>query len=132
MGYEIDFLPVDAGERSGDAIALRFGNLEPDYLNQWVTDQTVVVVDGGYQDAGTALVGHIQKYYATDYVDLAVSTHPDANHVNGLRVVLEQMRVGELFLHRPWLHAAEALSTILTGSKTFGVGPQYSPRCRRR
>ncbi len=29
MGYEIDFLPVDAGERSSDAIALRFGNLDP-------------------------------------------------------------------------------------------------------
>ncbi len=115
MGYEIDFLPVDAGERSGDAIALRFGNLYPDYLNQWVTSQTVVVVDGGYQDAGTALVGHIQKYYASDYVDLAVSTHPDANHVNGLRMVLEQMRVGELFLHRPWLHAAEVARMIGQG-----------------
>jgi hypothetical protein len=115
MGYEIDFLPVDAGERSGDAIALRFGNLQPDYLNLWVTNQTVVVVDGGYHDAGTALVGHIQKYYETDYVDLAVSTHPDANHVNGLKVVLEQMRVGELFLHRPWLHAAELAGMIGQG-----------------
>lgn len=115
MGYEIDFLPVDAGERSGDAIALRFGNLQPDYLNQWVTDQTVVVVDGGYQDAGTMLAGHIQKYYGTDYADLVISTHPDANHVNGLKVILEQMRVGELFLHRPWLHAAEVARIIGQG-----------------
>lgn len=27
MGYEIDFIPVGNGEKSGDAIVLRFGNL---------------------------------------------------------------------------------------------------------
>jgi hypothetical protein len=27
IGYEIDFLPVGEGEKSGDAIALRWGNL---------------------------------------------------------------------------------------------------------
>jgi hypothetical protein len=56
MGHEIDFLPVGGGEHSGDAIVFRFGNLQPDYLNQWSTDQTVVVVDGGYTEAGSDLV----------------------------------------------------------------------------
>jgi beta-lactamase superfamily II metal-dependent hydrolase len=108
MGYEIDFLPVGGGEHSGDAIALRFGNLLPDYLNFWVTDQTVVVVDGGYSEVGPELVKHIRNYYQTNQVDLVVSTHPDADHVNGLRTVLEEMEVRELFLHRPWLHVPEA------------------------
>jgi len=107
MGFEIDFLPVGGGGSSGDAIALRFGDLLPDYLNQWATDQTVVVVDGGYLEVGPELVKHIQTYYQTNRVDLVVSTHPDGDHVNGLRTVLEEMDVGELFLHRPWLHVPE-------------------------
>jgi beta-lactamase superfamily II metal-dependent hydrolase len=107
MGHEIDFLPVGGGEHSGDAIVSRFGNLQPDYLNQWSTDQTVVVVDGGYTEAGSDLVKHIRRYYGTNRVDLVVSTHPDADHVNGLRTVLEEMEVDELFLHRPWLHTPE-------------------------
>ena len=48
MGYEIDFLPV--GDKSGDAIALRYGNL----FGQR-TEQTVVVVDGGSEDDTAAV-----------------------------------------------------------------------------
>jgi hypothetical protein len=45
--YEIDFLPVGDGARSGDAIALRYGNLEGTRA-----EQTVVVIDGGFTDDG--------------------------------------------------------------------------------
>lgn len=103
MGHEIDFLPVGEGEHSGDAIAFRFGNL----LSSWAPDQTVVVVDGGYSEVGPELVKHIRSYYRANHVNLVVSTHPDADHVNGLRTVLEEMEVDELFLHRPWLHVPE-------------------------
>jgi beta-lactamase superfamily II metal-dependent hydrolase len=103
MGHEIDFLPVGEGEHSGDAIAFRFGDL----LSSWATDQAVVVVDGGYSDVGPELVKHIRTYYRTNHVNLVVSTHPDADHVNGLRTVLEEMEVDELFLHRPWLHVPQ-------------------------
>lgn len=97
MGHEIDFLPVGEGEKSGDAIALRFGNLQGRR-----DEQTVVVIDGGFKETGEKLVEHIRHYYRTDYVDLAVSTHPDADHISGLTVVLEELRVGCLWMHQPW------------------------------
>jgi beta-lactamase superfamily II metal-dependent hydrolase len=102
MGYEIDFLAVGEGARSGDAIALRFGNLFGSRL-----DQTVVVIDGGYTSSGEELVKHIQKWYGTNYVDLVISTHPDADHSAGLAVVLEQLRVGTLWMHLPWNHTED-------------------------
>ncbi len=99
IGFEIDFLAVGEGERSGDAIALRFGNLSnPD-------GQRVVVIDGGTKDAGEALVNHIQNYYKANKVDLIVSTHPDSDHISGLAVVLEKLKVDNLLMHRPWEHA---------------------------
>ena len=52
MGYEIDFLPVGDGARSGDAIALRYGNLEGTRA-----EQTVVVIDGGFTDDGRSTRG---------------------------------------------------------------------------
>jgi hypothetical protein len=55
MGYEIDFLPVGEGEKSGDAIALRFGNL---FGNR--NEKTVVVIDGGFKETGEKLVKHIE------------------------------------------------------------------------
>jgi hypothetical protein len=46
VSYEVDFLAVGEGERSGDAIALRYG-IDGDY--------TIHVVDGGDEAAGRAL-----------------------------------------------------------------------------
>src|ERR1700728_1371929 len=100
MGYEIDFLPVGDKSKGGDAIALRYGDLFGSR-----DDQTVMIVDGGYTDNGEALVNHIGKYYKTDRVDFVVSTHPDQDHILGLKVVLENIKVGTLLMHRPWLHS---------------------------
>ncbi|MFJ9180876.1 ComEC/Rec2 family competence protein [Streptomyces sp. NPDC102360] len=101
MGYEIDFLPVGEESSGGDAIALRYGNL---YGPR--DEQTVIVIDGGYLDDGEALVEHIWKHYGTGIVDLVVSTHPDRDHISGLRVVLERMTVKKLLMHLPWSHSA--------------------------
>jgi glyoxylase-like metal-dependent hydrolase (beta-lactamase superfamily II) len=104
--YEVDFLPVESengpGSKSGDAITLRFS--VPDQSNP-----VVVVIDAGFQATGDAVVSHIKQYYDTDVVDLMISTHPDADHINGLSVVLEQLRVGELLVHQPRLHAGPSV-----------------------
>ena len=102
MGFEVDYLPVGEGEKSGDAIAMRWG-----YLEGRRSDQCVIVIDGGTKESGQALVEHIHRYYRTNEVDLVVCTHCDADHASGLAVVLEQLRVGTLLMHEPWLHAEE-------------------------
>jgi beta-lactamase superfamily II metal-dependent hydrolase len=94
--YEIDFLQVSTTEKSGDAITARF----VDGTGQW----RVLVVDAGFTDFGATVQDHINTHYGTNTVDLAVSTHPDADHINGLTQVIEQMDVCELLVHRPALH----------------------------
>jgi beta-lactamase superfamily II metal-dependent hydrolase len=102
MSFEIDFLPVGQGEKSGDAIALRYGNLSGPR-----SEQTVLIVDGGTLDSGAALVDHVKKYYKTEYVNGVISTHPDLDHACGLKVVLEKLDFGALVMHKPWEHAPE-------------------------
>lgn len=75
--HEIDFLPVGNGERSGDAIAMRF--TRPD--NGGIAH---VIIDAGFEDDGEALVRHVQDYYDTEYIDLAVLSHPDGDHIGGI------------------------------------------------
>lgn len=114
IGYEVDFLAVGEGSRSGDAIALRFGDL---YSNNPFA-QKVIVIDGGYKESGEQLVEHIQRYYNTNYVDLVVSTHPDADHANGLAVVLEDLKVGQLWMHQPWNHTQDIAELFKDGRVT--------------
>lgn len=93
VGYEIDFLPVGKGDRSGDAIAIRYGT---------PGNYKIMVYDGGTKESGQLLVDHIKEHYKTSYVDYVVNSHPDNDHASGLSVVLEQMQVGELWIHQPW------------------------------
>jgi beta-lactamase superfamily II metal-dependent hydrolase len=124
--YEIDFLPVESeggsGSKSGDAITVRF-SVESEARD------AVVVIDGGYSSVGEDIVKHVEGWYGQDRVDLVISTHPDADHLNGLREVIETLDVGELMIHQPRLHAAnvrdfsnlEALDGLIAAAKERGV-----------
>ncbi|MHB9004811.1 MAG: ComEC/Rec2 family competence protein, partial [Coriobacteriia bacterium] len=61
---------------------------------------------------GQKLVDHIKTHYGTTHVDLVVSTHPDVDHINGLKTVLEQCSVGELLMHLPHLRRPRDASNL--------------------
>lgn len=96
--YEFDFLPVGDSDKSGDAITLRYSNPGPN--GGYITG----VIDGGFEDDGDAIVEHIHDYYGTDSVDFVVSTHPDADHINGMGNVMRELKVANLLIHRPAEH----------------------------
>src|SRR5258708_28173909 len=110
--FEIDFLPVGDGERSGDAIALRWQQPDGFY---------VAVIDGGTKDSGEALVRHVTTVYGAKFINLVVNTHPDQDHASGLTVVLEKMPVLELWLHRPWAYP-NALQHLFGNGQFTTVG----------
>jgi beta-lactamase superfamily II metal-dependent hydrolase len=108
-GFQIDFIPVDSGEKSGDAITARIRKNGID---------TIYVIDGGTKDSGTKIVEHIQKYYSTDKVDYLINTHPDSDHASGLSVVVENLDIGEIWLHQPWNITDEVIGFIKDGRVT--------------
>lgn len=109
MNYEIDFLPVGNGDKSGDAILIR-----------WQHEQSykIMVIDGGTKESGEKIVEHITKYYRSSTVDYVVNTHPDQDHASGLSVVLEKLKVNELWIHRPWNHTKEIIDYFHDGRIT--------------
>jgi beta-lactamase superfamily II metal-dependent hydrolase len=64
-----------------------------------------MVVDGGTQESGEALVKHIRTTYGTTIVNHVVSTHPDNDHASGLRILFDHLKISKLWLHMPWYHA---------------------------
>lgn len=120
--FEVDFLAVEppGSAKSGDAIALRFSH---------DGGQAVVVIDCGYGDIGVKMADHIDRYYDTSRVDLAISTHPDGDHLNGFSRLLDRVSVGELWIHRPALHFStvadltnvEALDGLLDKAAAYGI-----------
>ena len=101
MAHEIDFLAVGDGQRSGDAIALRYSDGH---------SYRIHVIDSGDQAAGVRLVEHIRKYYGNpSYIDAVTCTHGDDDHSSGLREVISAFKVGSIWMNRPWLYASSII-----------------------
>ncbi len=113
MAYEIDIIGVGKESKSGDAIAIRWGDLSGER-----DKQRVVIIDGGFRDSGNDVVAHVKKYYKTDKIDAVISTHPDQDHVNGLHVVLEELSVKQLWIHKPWKHNEGLAESFIDGRVT--------------
>lgn len=99
MGMEIEFFPVGEGSTAGDAITLRYSDGYGGYR--------IMVIDGGTDSSGEAIVNHIRTVYGTTTVHDVVSTHPDTDHSCGLRAVLRELTVERLWVHCLWSHAPE-------------------------
>lgn len=102
---ELDFLAVETA-KSGDAICVRYS----------IDGETIVhVVDGGFTDMGQKIADHLKDCYGNPaHIEHVVLTHPDGDHALGLKHILENYSVGNLWMNRPWLYAEELISQFTT------------------
>ena len=69
------------------------------------------------------MVNHIVRHYGTNSIDAVISTHPDQDHVNGLDIVLDELSVRELWIHKPWEHNQGLARKFTDGRVTdFSLG----------
>lgn len=93
MPLEIDMLSVG----NADAIVVHATDLYTEF---------VAVIDAGNTPHGEKVVDHINRWTTKKSIDLIISTHPDADHLNGLVTVIEQFpgRIGSVLIHNPFAH----------------------------
>ena len=111
MLYEVDFMPVGEGERSGNAICIRYS------LDQG-TSWNIGVIDGGTLESGEKLCEHIIKYYNSEKIDFLVNSHPDQDHSSGLTYVLENMKVKKVIMNCPWEYGSFIFECVNDGRVT--------------
>lgn len=104
MKYQIDFLAV-GDKQCGDAIAIRFGDLESGDPAR----QTVIQIDGGYSATADQVLEHHRTHFNAQHIDLLISTHPDIDHITGMPAILEGMPVHKLWMHMPAEHSGDLL-----------------------
>lgn len=99
MKCEIEFLPVGTGSKAGDAIVVRYGD---------VAAYSLMLIDGGHVETGDNIVAHLKKNFGPfPVLEHVVLTHSDGDHASGLRTVLSEIPVRNLWMHIPWFHAEE-------------------------
>jgi beta-lactamase superfamily II metal-dependent hydrolase len=109
MKCEIEFLPVGSKSKAGDAIVIRYGSDDAYEL---------MLVDGGHAETGPQIVDHLRQQFGSNVVlQHVLLTHSDTDHASGLRDVLENVPVRNLWLHIPWLLAWE--SRFLFANKNY-------------
>jgi beta-lactamase superfamily II metal-dependent hydrolase len=102
---DIHFLAVGGASKAGDAIIVRYGSgMNP----------SIMIIDGGHAETGDAIVNQLRRYSGQQpVVDHVLLTHSDGDHASGLRTVLKDVTVRNLWLHIPWLLAEGARTLFL-------------------
>jgi glyoxylase-like metal-dependent hydrolase (beta-lactamase superfamily II) len=102
VNCEIEFLAVGSGNKAGDAIIVRYGD---------ETAYQLMLIDGGTAETGDNMVAHLKRHFGPAVeLEHVLLTHSDADHASGLRTVLREIPVKNLWLHVPWFLAAEAIT----------------------
>ena len=100
--YQIRFFSVGAESKGGDAILIEvFDENDKPHL---------AIIDGGYREDGQRMVDYLVERYGEDdkvVVDVVFNTHPDLDHISGLKTILEsdKLEVANLVFNRPWRDA---------------------------
>ncbi len=98
--YEIDFHSPKSS-KSSDAITIRY---------KQNGEVLIHVIDGGFQDNADSIITHMDKFYDKPLViHRVIVTHPDLDHTGGLLTLLDNYKVGELWMLRPWIYAEEII-----------------------
>lgn len=93
MPFEIDMLNVG----NADAMILRYFDKD--------NREFIVVVDAGRtEEHGKMVVDHIYKHTIKKTIDLAISTHPDKDHIKGFFYIVEHLKIHEFWIHDPKSH----------------------------
>ena len=123
MAFEIEFLAVGEGSRAGDCILIRYGHPQA---------PRVMVIDGGTQDSGDALVELLQGLSgeAVPVVHDLLVSHPDADHASGALTILEATAVERVHVQVPWAHAPEVQRLVDDGRRTVqGIADRLREDC---
>ena len=82
-------------------------------------DQETILIDGG-ETAGGRIVADYLRSLNIDAIDFMIATHPHADHINGLTVVLNQFEVRNIYAPRV-SHTTVAYRNFLTAIQNQGL-----------
>lgn len=115
MPYEIDFIGVNKETtKDATAICMRWKNQDGSY--------TVGVFDGGFTEYGEQMKMILDQYYFDGveggHIDFVICSHPDQDHVVGLKTILKNFDVDALYVNRPWQHIDAIYERVKDGRIT--------------
>lgn len=112
-GATLEVHYIDIGQ--GDAILIRQGD-------------AAMLIDAGNNSKGTAVWSYLLSQNVED-LDYAVGTHPDADHIGGLDVILYKLDCDMIFLpsvEKDTKTYQELMDTMQTRNQTYTVPEQGS------
>lgn len=91
-----NFFSVGDGAKGGDAILIEL-------FDEW-DKPCVILIDGGYKETGKRICDYLKSRYEKPRIDLMINTHPDMDHISGLKTILEDenIQIYCIGMNRPW------------------------------
>lgn len=75
----------------------------------------VMLIDAGNNEAGDTVVSYLRKL-RIDHIDVLIGTHPDADHVGGMDIVIENFPVTSFYMPMKY-HQTKTFDDVLRAAK---------------
>jgi beta-lactamase superfamily II metal-dependent hydrolase len=83
---------------------LKVGDADAIIIRQYIKGRSyIVLIDAGHEGDAETIRKHLLRYYKTNYINLAICTHPDSDHKGGFFGLLndKNIKIGSLWLSDP-------------------------------
>lgn len=98
-GYFADRAKMDvsAADKNGSSLEVHFLDVGQGDATLILSDGHAMLIDAGNNNKGTAVQNYLQKQ-GVKKLDYVIGTHPDADHIGGLDVVIYKFDCGKVLL----------------------------------
>jgi len=103
---EIETHFIDVGQ--GDSILICATN-----------ENITILIDAGEAQAGHALISYLKRA-GVKKIDYLIATHPHADHIGGLPVVIKEFSIGKIYMPRT-THTTQTYENLLLAIKEKGL-----------
>jgi beta-lactamase superfamily II metal-dependent hydrolase len=88
-------------------------------------EERIIVIDAGHKGDGEKVVALLEKYSKNKKIDLAICTHPDADHIEGFFHIVENYPIDEFWIHDPLSYAVD-ISSLKEAAEDSGLEKSLS------
>ncbi|MCL2405132.1 MAG: MBL fold metallo-hydrolase [Defluviitaleaceae bacterium] len=120
------------GEAQPPAVVAVDGQLEMHFIDVGQADGVLIITDGGtmlidagdHRGSGQRLVNYIQDLGITE-LTYVIGTHPHADHIGGMHIVLDTFDIGTLLLP-PVSHTTQVYERMITAIENNNVNTRVA------
>ena len=112
-------LPVPVPETTGSLVVHVLNVGQGDSIFVQLPNGETMLIDGGESESSSSILSYLEKLNVTQ-IDYLVATHPHADHIGGLPVIIDTLAIESIYMPRV-SHTTQTFERLLSAIENKGM-----------